>query len=45
MTSKTSGEKSPTVKEVLKVDPCEECKRQYDKKSPFCKSCINYKDK
>ena len=32
-----------TVKKT--TDPCEKCTREFDKKSPFCTSCVNYKDK
>ena len=34
-----------TVDTKKTKDPCDKCKRTYDKKSLFCKSCVNYKDK
>lgn len=46
MAYKTTGEKSPIAKTVPKVvEPCEICTRKYDKKSFFCKSCVENKDK
>lgn len=39
-------EEKATVKTVVKtskVDPCKKCSRTFDKKSGFCKSCLEYK--
>ena len=32
------------VKTVKKLDPCGKCEVAFDKKSPYCKSCIKYKE-
>lgn len=39
-----SSESAPAVKPVKKItNPCDSCPKTYDKKSSFCKTCVNYR--
>ena len=35
---------SANVKQVKEItNPCDSCPKTYDKKNPFCKTCVNYR--
>lgn len=39
-----STESAPAVKPVKEIaNPCDSCPKTYDKKSSFCKTCVNYR--
>lgn len=39
-----STESAPAVKPVKEItNPCDACPKTYDKKSSFCKTCVNYR--
>jgi hypothetical protein len=39
-----SAESAPAVKQVKEItNPCDSCPKTYDKKNPFCKTCVNYR--
>ena len=37
-----STESAPVVKKEI-TNPCDSCPKTYDKKSSFCKTCVNYR--